>query len=59
MEAVNHNESVKWIINPHVAEVTAQLRDMYSNTRMILDDGVVFDCSDIDRTGANANLAGK
>jgi len=59
MEAVNHNESVKWIINPHVAEVTAQLRDMYSNTRMILDDGVVFDCSDIDRTGANAHLAGK
>jgi len=58
VKAVNHNEAVKWRVNSDVAEVTAQLRGTYSNTKISLDNDVTYDCADIDRTGNNAILAG-
>ena len=59
VKAINHNEAVKWRVNPNVAEVTAQLRDIYSETKISLDDGITFDCADIDRIGNNSNLLGR
>ena len=59
MKAVNHNEAVKWAINPQIAAVSSYLRDTYSNTKISLDDGITFECVDIDRLNVNAHLLGK
>ncbi len=59
MKAVNHNESVKWAINPQIAAVTSALRDSYAHTNIDIDDGISFDCADIDRIGNNTALSGK
>ncbi|MEO1960343.1 MAG: hypothetical protein ABGW82_05125, partial [Paracoccus sp. (in: a-proteobacteria)] len=59
IKAVNHNEAVKWAINPQIAAVSSYLRDIYSNTKISLDDGITFECVDIDRLNVNAHLLGK
>jgi|APSaa5957512535_1039671.scaffolds.fasta_scaffold11808_3 DNA-directed RNA polymerase len=59
MKAVNHNEAVKWAVNPQIAAVSSYLRDTYSETKISLDGGITFDCADIDRLNLNKDLIGK
>jgi len=59
IRAMNHNESVKWMINPQIAEVSTYLRDRYANTIIKIDKGIKFDCADIERINSNKRLLEK
>jgi len=59
IKAINHNEGVKWQINPQVSEVSAYLRESYAKTTILLYEDVIFDCADIERTGRNNHLLGR
>ena len=61
METVNHLEQVKWEINPNVAAVSIQLKEMLTNTILKLEDKqhntILFDAKDIARETTNKHLA--
>ena len=57
LKAINNLEKVRWEINPNIAKISALLAENIKDTRIILDQDVVFDVRDVKRKGANKHLA--
>ena len=57
LKAVNNLEKVRWEVNPKIAEISQLLSEDIEDTTIMLDQGIVFDVTDVKRKTLNKHLA--